>query len=58
MLEGKKSFISHIIHDEIVIDYSDNDRDLVIAIRDIFEDGYMANLRAGKDYYNLNEIML
>jgi len=58
MLEGKKSFISHIVHDEIVIDYSDEDRDLVMGIRDIFEDGYMANLRAGKDYYNLNEVKL
>ena len=58
MLEGKKSFISHIVHDEIVIDYADKDRDIVIGIRDVFEDGYVANLRAGKDYYNLNEIKL
>jgi hypothetical protein len=58
MLEGKKSFISHIVHDEIVIDYADEDRDVVIGVRDIFEDGYVANLRAGKDYYNLNEIKL
>ena len=27
-------------------------------ISSLFEDGYMANLRAGKDYYNLNEIKL
>ena len=58
MLEDRRSFISHIVHDEIVIDYADEDRDIVIGIRDIFEDGYMANLRAGKDYYNLNEIKL
>jgi hypothetical protein len=58
MLEGKKSFISHIVHDEIVIDYSDEDRSMVFGIRDVFEDGYLANLRAGKDYYNLNELKL
>jgi len=58
MLAGKKSFISHIVHDEIVIDYSDEDRDMVIGIRDIFEDGYVANVRGGKDYYNLNELKL
>ena len=58
MLEGKKSFISHIIHDEIMIDYSDEDRDIVMEVRDVFEDGYLANLRAGKDCYNLNEIKL
>ncbi len=58
MLEGRKSFISHIVHDEIVNDYADEDRDIVIGIRDVFEDGYLANLRAGKDYYNLNELKL
>jgi hypothetical protein len=58
MLEGKKSFISHIVHDEIVIDYADEDRDMVVGIRDIFEDGYVANIKAGKDYYNLNELKL
>ena len=58
MLEGKRSFISHIVHDEIVIDYADEDRDMVLPLRDIFEDGYVANLRAGKDYYNLNEIKI
>ena len=46
MLEGKKSFVSHIVHDEIVIDYSDEDRDMVLAFRDIFEDGYMWQIYA------------
>jgi hypothetical protein len=58
MLEGKKSFISHIIHDEIVIDYADEDRDIVVSIREVFEDGYLSNFRAGKDFYNLNEVKL
>ena len=58
MLEDKKSFISHIVHDEIVIDYADEDRDIVMGMRDLFEDGYVANIKAGKDYYNLNELKL
>ena len=58
MLEGKKSFISHIVHDEVVIDYADEDRDIVVGIREVFEDGYLSNFRAGKDYHNLNEIKL
>ena len=57
-LEGKKSFISHIVHDEIVIDYADEDRDIVVGMRELFEDGYLSNFRGGKDYYNLNEIKL
>jgi hypothetical protein len=58
LLEGKKSFISHIVHDEIVIDYANADRDMVIEIREMFEDGYLSNLRGGKDYYNLKELKL
>jgi len=56
MLEGRPSFISHIVHDEIVIDYDDEDRDIIVDIKKIFEDGYMANIQGGKDYYNLKEI--
>ena len=58
MLEGKKSFISHIVHDEIVIDYSDEDRDLILKVKETFEDGYLSNIKAGKDYYNLKEMTL
>ena len=34
MLAGKKTFISHIIHDEIVIDLSDDERDMIKDIKD------------------------
>ena len=37
MLEGKKSFISFIIHDEIVIDYCDEDRHMIDEIKKEFE---------------------
>ena len=50
------SYISHIVHDEIVIDYHDKDRKLIPQIKEIFEDGYPCNLTAGKDYYNLKEL--
>lgn len=56
LLEGRTSFISHIVHDEIVIDYSDEDRHLMADIKKIFEDGYIANIKGGKDYYNLKEM--
>jgi hypothetical protein len=58
LLEGKKSYISHVVHDEIVIDYADEDRDLIMLIKDTFEDGYLANLKGGKDYFNLAELEL
>ena len=53
-----KSFVSHVLHDEIVIDYDDNDRDIIVELRNIFEDGYMSSMRGGKDYYNLSELKI
>ena len=62
LLENKKSFISHIVHDEIVIDFADEDRDLVVDIRDAFAKNrlgnFMVNLSAGKDYYDMNRMSL
>jgi hypothetical protein len=56
MLEGKRSFISHIVHDEIVIDYCDDEREMIASIKNTFEDGYLSNVNAGKDYYNLSKL--
>lgn len=52
------SYISHIVHDELVIDYSDEDRKFIPQIKEIFEDGYLSNVTAGKDYYNLKELKI
>ena len=62
MLEGRKSFISHIVHDEIVIDFADEDRDLLPEIKDVFAKNKLAvfkvNLKAGKNYYDLENLLL
>ncbi len=58
-LQNKKSFISHIVHDEIVIDLSDEDRDELPWIKQIFEnDNFMANMQAGKNYLELEELKI
>lgn len=61
-LSGKKSFISHIVHDEIVLDISDDERTLIPEIREIFSKTrfgeFRVNLKAGKDYLNLGELNL
>jgi len=61
-LEGKKSFISHIIHDEIVIDLDNEERHLTPEIKTIFSKtpfgNYMVNLRAGQNYFDLKELKL
>ena len=60
--EGKKSFISHIVHDEIVVDLADDERCLVPEIREIFSnnklDKFLVNLTCGKNYFELKELNL
>ena len=59
-LEGKKSFVSHIVHDEVVLDMDDKDRQLLPEIKEIFAQNklakYEVNFKAGKDYYNLERL--
>ena len=59
-LEGTKSFVSHIVHDEVVLDMHDEDRQLLPEIKDIFAQNRLAkfevNFKAGKDYYNLERL--
>ena len=59
-LSGKKSFISHIVHDEIVIDLADEERSLLPEIKSIFSNNklaeYVVNLRCGKNYLDLKEL--
>ena len=61
-LSDKKSFISHIVHDEIVIDLADEERVLVPEIKEIFAnnklDRFLVNLTCGKNYYDLRELSL
>jgi len=61
-LSDKKSFISHIVHDEIVVDLDSKERELVHEIKSIFEETklgtFMCNLNAGKNYSELMELKL
>ncbi len=58
-LEGSKSFISHMVHDEIVIDLDDEDREKLPSIKAIFEkDNFKANLKAAKNYFDFEELKI
>ena len=61
-LVDKKSFISHIVHDEIVIDLHDSERTLAPLIKNIFENNslgqFRSNINAGKNYYDLKELVI
>ena len=57
ILEGRKSYISFFIHDEIAIDFAHEDRDLLPRIKNIFEQGgFKSNMSVGRDYFNLREL--
>ena len=59
-LKDKKSFISHIVHDEIVVDLADDERAILSDVKSIFSSNklanYMVNLRCGKNYLELKEL--
>ena len=61
-LKDKKTFISHIVHDEVVLDMPDSERYLIPEIKKIFSQNSLAefktNLRAGKDYYDIGVLNL
>jgi len=59
VLNGRSSYISHIVHDEIVLDFCESDKDILPQIKDIFEtDGFKSNFKAGKNYLELEELKI
>jgi hypothetical protein len=61
-LEDHKSFVSHIVHDEIVVDLADDERDLVPHLKELFSanklDQFQVNLSCGFNYYDLKELKI
>ena len=61
-LKDKKSFVSHIVHDELVLDVADDEKYLIPELKEMFSKNKLAtfetNLQAGKDYYNLGALNL
>lgn len=61
-LEGYKSRVAFIVHDEVVIDLCDDEKHLVPLLRDVFQDTklgkFLVNLKAGKDYGSLEALGL
>ena len=57
MLEGKKSFVSHLLHDEVVLDFHKDDVKMLPVVKRILEtEGFKTNIRGGKDYFSLEEM--
>lgn len=61
-LLNKKSFICFFLHDELVIDVSDDEKENIIDIIKILENTefgkYLVNVKVGKDYGNMKKLKL
>ena len=61
-LKNKKSSISHIVHDEVVIDLCDEERDMVPQLKDLFAknklDEFVVNVKAGQNYYDMESLKI
>lgn len=61
-LQDKKSFISFLVHDEFVIDITDDEKSNLIEIVKILQNTefgkFIVNLKVGKDYGNMKKINL
>jgi hypothetical protein len=59
-LENRKSYIAFCIHDSVIIDFSDDDRDLLKGVIHDFSNTklgkYKVNISAGKDFLNMKRM--
>ena len=61
LLADKKSFISFSVHDSLVIDLAEEERDILTEIVDTFSDTdlgkFKVNVSAGRDYSNMRKLI-
>ena len=62
IIKDQKPFISHIIHDELVLDMPDDERYLIPEIKEVFKnnklDSFEVNLQAGQNCFDLGDLNL
>ena len=62
LLRERKSFVSFCVHDSLVIDFSDEDKDMLIKLKNIFSDttlgNFKVNVKAGKNYGEMKKLEL
>jgi len=61
-LSDKKSYVSHVIHDEVVIDLCDEERSLIPEMKKVFSQNslaeYVVNVQAGETCYELGVLRI
>ena len=59
LLKDKKSSIAFTVHDSLVIDLCNKERELILQVKKIMmEEDFLVNIKIGKDYGNLKEVNL
>jgi len=62
LLEGRKSYVAYCIHDSLVLDFCDEDRDILMEIVKQFSKteigDFKINLSAGKDFGNMSSLQI
>ena len=62
MLQGKKSYIAFTLHDSLVIDYAEEDGDLIQQLHDTFRDTdlgqFVVNVSTGKNFGEMTKLEL
>jgi len=60
LLEGGKSYIAFCLHDSLIIDFSDEDKDRIMEIKNIFEETdlgkFVATTKAGKNFGEMKKL--
>ena len=61
-LEGKKSKVAFIIHDEVVLDIADDEREELSELKKVFGNTkmgrYLTNVKAGKNFGEMKELKI
>lgn len=62
VLEGKKSKVAFIIHDEVVLDIADDEKYIIPDLKDTFSNTllgkYLTNVEAGKNFGDMRELSI
>ena len=61
-LQGKKSFVAFLLHDEFVLDMADDEKEHIVEIAKIVQNTqfgkFLCNIKVGRDYGNMKKLNL
>ena len=61
-LQGRKSYVAFCLHDSLIIDFSEEDVDIIKDLKNIFKDTdlgqFKVNVLAGKNYGKMAKLSI